>query len=146
MRRPSPARPLLTNFLAGPTARIRLCKSIKNIALVISVTNLEIEEAIRDAWTIQQAGPDVPSSARRLAAALLALTLGTPAQPHWVTPDDLWRDRLAVLAEHGAWLLDWVRDRASRIVASPLPCCLKPGPSARAPTPCGARRPGPAVR
>jgi hypothetical protein len=107
MRRPSPARPLLTNFLAGPTARIRLCKSIKNIALVISVTDLEIEEAIRDAWTIQQVGPDVPPSARRLAAALLALTLGTPAQPHWVTPDDLWRDRLAVLAEHGAWLLDW---------------------------------------
>jgi hypothetical protein len=36
-----------------------------------------------------------PPSARRLAAALLAVTGGTQAHPH--TPDDLWRDRLAVL-------------------------------------------------
>jgi hypothetical protein len=25
----------------------------------------------------------------------------------WVTPDDLWRDRLAVLADQGAWLAAW---------------------------------------
>jgi hypothetical protein len=74
---------------------------------VISVTDLEIEETIREALVIQQAGPDVPPSARRLAAALLAVTGGTPAHPHWVTPDDLWRDRLAVLAEQGAWLSGW---------------------------------------
>jgi hypothetical protein len=61
--------------------------------LVMSVTDLEIEEAIREAWTILYAG--APPSARRLAAALLAVTGGTQAHPH--TPDDLWRDRLAVL-------------------------------------------------
>src|SRR3954464_11894738 len=32
-------------------------------------------------------------------------TGGTPA--HRVIPDDLWRDRLAVLAEQGAWLVAW---------------------------------------
>src|SRR4029453_13504463 len=26
---------------------------------------------------------------------------------HWITPDDLWRDRLAVLAEQNAWLAAW---------------------------------------
>jgi len=69
---------------------------------VKSVTDLEIEEAIREAWTMVQAG--APPSARRLAAALLAVTGGTQAHPHWVTPDDLWRDRLAILADQGAWL------------------------------------------
>jgi hypothetical protein len=53
----------------------------------MSVTDLEIDEAIREAWALPQAG--APPSARRLAAALLAVTTGTPAQPHWVTPDDL---------------------------------------------------------
>jgi hypothetical protein len=43
----------------------------------------------------------------RLAAALLAVTGGTQAHPHWVTPDDLWRDRLAILADQGAWLASW---------------------------------------
>src|ERR671921_1194460 len=71
----------------------------------MSVTDLEIDEAIREAWTIVQAG--APLSARRLAAALLAVTGGTHAHPHWVTPDDLWRDRLAVLADQGAWLASW---------------------------------------
>ena len=71
----------------------------------MSVTDLEIEEAIREAWTILYAG--APPSVRRLAAALLAVTGGTPAHPHWVTPDDLWRDRLAVLADQGAWLASW---------------------------------------
>src|SRR3954462_13426041 len=71
--------------------------------LVMSVTDLEIEEAIREAWTILYAG--APPSARRLAAALLAVTGGTQAHPH--TPDDLWRDRLAVLADQGAWLASW---------------------------------------
>jgi hypothetical protein len=73
--------------------------------LVMSVTDLEIEEAIREAWTILYAG--APPSARRLAAALLAVTGGTQAHPHWVTPDDLWRDRLVVLADQGAWLASW---------------------------------------
>jgi hypothetical protein len=73
--------------------------------LVISVTDLEIDEAIREAWTIVYAG--APPSVRRLAAALLAVTRGTPAHPYWVTPDDLWRDRLAVLADQGAWLAAW---------------------------------------
>ena len=72
----------------------------------MNVTDLEIDEAIREAWTIVHVGGASPS-ARRLAAALLAVTGGTPAQPHWVTSDDLWRDRLAVLAEQGAWLTAW---------------------------------------
>jgi hypothetical protein len=46
------------------------------------MTQLEIEEAIREAWLIVQAG--VPPSARRLAAVLLAVTGGTP--PHWGDP------------------------------------------------------------
>jgi hypothetical protein len=75
--------------------------------LVMSVTDLEIEEAIRDAWTIVHAGSAASPSARRLAAALLAVTGGTQAHPHWVTPDDLWRDRLAILADQGAWLVSW---------------------------------------
>lgn len=74
---------------------------------MISLTDLEIEEAIRDAWTILQGGSAAPPSVRRLAAALLAVTRGTPAQPHWATPEDLWLDRLAVLADQGAWLADW---------------------------------------
>jgi hypothetical protein len=71
------------------------------------VTDLEIDEAIREAWTILYAGPVASTSACRLAAAMLAVTGGTSAHPHWVTPDDLWRDRLAVLAEQGAWLAAW---------------------------------------
>ncbi len=73
----------------------------------MSVTDLEIDEAIREAWTILYAEPTASPLARWLAAALLAMTGGTPAHPHWVTPDDLWRDRLAVLAEQGAWLAAW---------------------------------------
>jgi hypothetical protein len=73
----------------------------------MSVTDLEIEEAIWEAWTILYAGSPTPLSARHLAAALLAVTSGTQAHPHWVTPDDLWRDRLAVLADQGAWLAAW---------------------------------------
>jgi hypothetical protein len=74
---------------------------------VKNVTDLEIKEAIREAWTILYAAPAASTAARRLAAALLAMTGGTPTQPHWVTPDDLWRDRLAVLAEQNAWLAAW---------------------------------------
>src|SRR4051812_2576146 len=73
----------------------------------MSVTDLAIEEAIREAWTILHAGSAASPSAYRLAAALLAVTGGTPTHPHWVTPDDLWRDRLAVLAEQDAWLAAW---------------------------------------
>ena len=72
-----------------------------------SVTDLEIEEAIREAWTIVYTEPAASPAARRLAAALLAVTGGTQAHPHWVTPDDLWRDRLAVLADQGAWVAAW---------------------------------------
>jgi hypothetical protein len=71
------------------------------------VTDLEIDETIREAWTILYAGSAASPSAHRLAAALLALTGGTPAHPHWVSPDDLWRDRLAVFTEQGAWLAAW---------------------------------------
>jgi hypothetical protein len=74
---------------------------------VMSVTDREIEEAIRKAWTILYTEPAASPVARRLAAALLAITEGTPTHPHWVTPDDLWRDRLAVLAEQNAWLAAW---------------------------------------
>src|SRR3954452_5245108 len=73
----------------------------------MSVTDLEIDEAIREAWTIVHAGSAASPLARRLAAALLAVTGGTPAHPHWITPDDLWRDRLAILADQGAWLTSW---------------------------------------
>src|SRR3954453_8441842 len=73
----------------------------------MSVTDLEIDDEIRDAGTIVQAGSAASPSARRLAAALLAVTGGTPTHPHWVTPDDLWRDRLAVVTEQGAWLAAW---------------------------------------
>jgi hypothetical protein len=73
----------------------------------MSVTDLEIDEAIREAWTILYAEPAASPLARRLAAALLAMTGGTQAHPYWVTPDDLWRDRLAVLAEQNAWLAAW---------------------------------------
>ena len=76
----------------------------RGIPLGISVTDLEIEEAIREAWAVLSAASP---SARRLAAALLAVTGGTQAHPHWVTPDDLWRDRLAVFADQGAWLVSW---------------------------------------
>ena len=71
------------------------------------MTDLEIEDAIRQAWTILYAEPAASPVARRLATALLAVTRGTQAHPHWVTPDDLWRDRLAVLADQGAWLASW---------------------------------------
>ena len=75
--------------------------------MVAGVTDLEIEEAIREAWAVLHSDAAASSSARRLAAALLALTGGTSAHPHWVTPDDLWRDRLVVLADQGAWLAAW---------------------------------------
>jgi hypothetical protein len=77
---------------------------LRGIPLGISVTDLEIEESIREAWA---ALPAASPSARRLAAALLAVTGGTQTHPHWITPDDLWRDRLAVLADQGAWLVSW---------------------------------------
>jgi hypothetical protein len=71
------------------------------------MTDLEIEDAIREAWTILYAEPAASPVARRLATALLAVTRGTQAHPHWITPDDLWRDRLTVLAEQNAWLAAW---------------------------------------
>ena len=73
----------------------------------MSVTDLEIDETIREAWTILHAGSAAPPSAHRLAAALLAITGGTQAHPHWLTAEDLWCDRLAVLAEQSIWLAAW---------------------------------------
>jgi hypothetical protein len=73
----------------------------------MSVTDLEIDEAIREAWTILHTGSAASPSAHRLAAALLALTGGTPTHPHWATSDNLWCDRLMVLADQGAWLAAW---------------------------------------
>jgi hypothetical protein len=75
--------------------------------LVMSVTDLEIDEAIQEAWTILHVEPAASPSAHRLAAALLAVTGGTPPHPHWATLDDLWRDRLALPTEQGAWLAAW---------------------------------------
>ena len=71
------------------------------------MTDLEIEDAMREAWTILYTEPAASPVARRLATALLAVTRGTQAHPHWITPDDLWRDRLAVLADQGAWVAAW---------------------------------------
>jgi hypothetical protein len=96
----------------------------------MNVTDLEIEEAIREAWGILYAGSAAPPSARQLAAALLAITRGTVAHPHWVIPDDLWRDRLAVLAEQGAWLADWgPRPGEPNCRVPPRPATGNPGPA-----------------
>jgi hypothetical protein len=73
----------------------------------MSMTDLEIDDAIRQAWRILYVEPSASTLERRLAAALLAVSGGTQAHPHWVTPDDLWRDRLAVLADQGVWLAAW---------------------------------------
>src|SRR3954462_2823592 len=62
----------------------------RGIPLGISVTDPEIEEAIREAWAVLSAGSAASPPLRRLPAAPLALTGGTLAHPHWVTPDDLW--------------------------------------------------------
>src|SRR3954467_12929110 len=115
----------------------------------MNVTDLEIDEAIREAWTIVQVGGASPS-ARRLAAALLAVTGGTPTHPHWVTPDDLWRDRLGGLARQGARLAargprpgrphrPGARARASQTAGCPRPCCRKTRPGARMPICCGVQ-------
>jgi hypothetical protein len=101
----------------------------------MGVTDLEIEEAIREAWAILHGGAGAPPAARRLAAALLAVTGATPAQPHWATPDDLWRDRLAVLAAQGAWLAAWgprPGEPGCRVPAALLPEARAPGPSGSA--------------
>ena len=45
--------------------------------MTTNVTDLEIDEAIREAWMIVHAGSAASPSARRLAAALLAVTGGT---------------------------------------------------------------------
>jgi hypothetical protein len=57
------------------------------------ILEFAIDDAIREAWTILHAGSATSPVGCRLAAALLAVTGGTPTHPHWVTPDDLWRDR-----------------------------------------------------
>src|SRR4051812_23115638 len=90
------------DFPAGSGVWFPDMQNLEEQVLVMSVTDLEIEEAIQEAWTIVHAG--ATPSMRRLAAALLAVTGGTQTHPHWITPDDLWCDRLAVLADQGAWL------------------------------------------
>src|SRR4051794_37733466 len=79
----------------------------RGMPLGISVTDLEIEEAIREAWAVLSAGSAASPSARRLAAALLAGTGGTQAPPHWGTPPDLLRDRLAGFVDPGARGASW---------------------------------------
>ena len=138
------ARSLLATSWLVPGRGSGYAGASRGIPLGISVTDLEIEEAIREAWAILYAGSAASPSARRLAAALLAVTGGTQAHPHWVTPDDLWRDRLAVLADQGAWLAAGVPGRESRTAGCPLPCCRKAKRGARTPMPCGARRCRPA--
>ncbi|HYI71815.1 MAG TPA: hypothetical protein VEX87_18800, partial [Skermanella sp.] len=69
----------------------------------------------------------------------MALTGGTPAHPHWVTPDDLWRDRLAVLAEQDAWLAAWGPRPGEPDCRVPLPCCRKARRGARTLICCGAQ-------
>jgi hypothetical protein len=104
------------------------------------MTDLEIEDAIWEAWTILYAEPAASPLARRFAAALLAVTGGTQAQPHWVFPDDLWRDRLAVLAEQSVWLAAWgPRPGEPDCRGCPLPCCRKAGRGARTPISCGVQ-------
>src|SRR3954451_6353843 len=98
------ARSLLATSWLVPRRGSGYAEASRGIPLGISVTDLEIEEAIREAWAVLSAASP---SVRRLAAALLAVTGGTQTHPHWVTPDDLWRDRLAVLADQGAWLASW---------------------------------------
>jgi hypothetical protein len=98
---------IIADLGAGSIVWLRISSGLEGRFLVMSVTDLEIEEAIREAWRILYAGSAASPSARQLATALLAITKGTMALPHWITPDDLWRDRLAILAEHGAWLAVW---------------------------------------
>jgi hypothetical protein len=102
-----PVRSLLATSWLVPGRGSGYAEASRGIPLGISVTDLEIEEAIREAWAVLYAGSAASPSACRLAAALLALTGGTQAHPHWITPDDLWRDRLAVLADQSAWLAAW---------------------------------------
>jgi len=90
----------------------------------MGVTDPEIEEAVREAWGILYAGSAASPPTRRLATALLAITKGTMAHPHWVTPDDLWRDRLAVLADQDAWLA--AATGSARLPNSPCPAAGKP--------------------
>jgi len=108
--------------------------------VIMNVTDLEIEEAIREAILHAGASP----SARRLTAALLAVTGGTQAHPHWVTPDDLWRDRLPSWLTRGPGWRAGVRGRESRIVGCPLPCCRKAKGGARTRICCGGQRCQPA--
>jgi hypothetical protein len=95
---------IAAGFPAGCLMRFCMCGNLEEL---LRVTDLEIDETIQEAWTILYAGSAASPSAHRLAAALLALTGGTPAHPHWVSPDDLWRDRLAVFTEQGAWMAAW---------------------------------------
>lgn len=128
---------------AGPVRCLGVCRGIlEQQGMVAGVTDLEIEEAIREAWAVLHSDAAASSSARRLAAALLVLTGGTSAHPHWVTPDDLWRDRLVVLADQGAWLAGGL-DRASRIAGCRAPCCRNSKRGARTPMSSGARWCGP---
>jgi len=98
---------IIIDLQAGSIVWLRISRSLEGRCLVMGVTDLEIEEAIREAWRILYIGSAASPSARQLAAALLAVSGGTPAYPHWITPDDLWRDRLAVLADQSAWLSSW---------------------------------------
>ena len=100
-------RMIITDLRTGSIVWLRILRGLEGRFLVLGVTDLEIEEAVREAWGILYAGSAASPPTRRLATALLVITKGTMAHPHWLTPDDLWRDRLAVLADQSAWLAAW---------------------------------------
>jgi hypothetical protein len=105
--------------------------------LGISVTDLEIEEAIREAWAVLSAASP---SAGRLAAALLAVPgarkpIRTPPMTCGATG---W---LFTPTRAPGWRPGG-RGRESRIAGCPLPCCRKVKHGARTPMPCGAQRRG----
>ena len=106
----------------------------------MSVTDLEIEQAIREAWAVLSAASP---SARRLAAALLAVTgarwpirTGSPPMTCGATG----------LPSSPTRAPGWqagVLDQGSRAAGCPLPCCRKVRRGARTPIcygvqPCGS--------
>ena len=135
------AQSLPANFPAGPRVSFRICRSREErfISDETSVTDLEIDEAIREAWAVLQAG--APPSARQLAAALLAVTTGT-CRPslHGLLP----------MTCGGTGWRSWRPGRLagglgspageSRAAGCPPPYCQKPRRGARTLISCGARR------
>src|SRR4051812_50157937 len=76
---------LATSWLV-PWRGSRYAGASRGMPLGISVTDLEIEEAIREAWAGLYAGSAASPSARRLAGGPLAGARGAPTPPHPSTP------------------------------------------------------------